>query len=68
MAIASEDDTYTIEPDGVGAFLVRVTQCDGGSRVIGGFPTWEAAVSWIVSARQTSLNGVPISQSTGRQP
>jgi hypothetical protein len=57
MAIAP---TYSIEPDGVGAYLVRVHHADGSSAIVGGFPTWEAATEWIISARLAPLNGTAV--------
>lgn len=49
-------DSYSVEPDGLGAYLVRVTHPEGGGFVIGGFPTWEEATEWINSARLALLS------------
>lgn len=56
-------ETYLIEPDGRGAFLVRVTRPDGSTLVIGGFPTLDKAKEWIASAMLAltrPVNGVAV--------
>jgi hypothetical protein len=52
--------TYSIEPNGIGAFLVRVTRADGSGFIVGGFPTWGKAREWVASAMlalASPLNG-----------
>jgi hypothetical protein len=63
MAVRRTGPTYSIEPDGVGAYLVRMHHADGGSAIVGGFPTWEAATEWVVNARLAllaPLNGTSV--------
>jgi hypothetical protein len=63
MAIVSDMHTCSIKPDGIGAFLVRVTHADGGCFIIGGFRTWEAAAAWVAAARSAQsmpLNGTVV--------